>query len=70
MRSWALIVRLISGVPVLAIMGPIGVLKRNADIVFWLTDQRKGIADRSYLLQLTASADAGSAVGLGIHPQI
>jgi len=40
-RSWYLIVGLIIGAPVLAIMGPIGVLVGVAGIVAWLMDQRK-----------------------------
>jgi len=40
-RSWYLIVGLIIGAPVLAIMGPIGLLAGVGGIVLWLMDQRK-----------------------------
>lgn len=40
-RSWYLIVGLIIGAPVLAIMGPIGVLVGIGGIVVWLMDQRR-----------------------------
>lgn len=41
-RSWVLVIGILIGAPVLAIMGPIGVLIGIGGVVMWLMDQRKG----------------------------